>query len=356
MTTKVITTTDTRPMLNPALRRLWRDPGTLQLGIDPRHAVVLSGLDAADRAVIERLDGSRDLADLLAAEAEHGCRAERVRELVTLLADAGALAVPATGAGRIDPTNPLAPDLLAASLLGGGAGDRFAERAATQIEVYGAGRVGAALAGLLAAAGIGAVIVRDKGPLRHVDLSPAGVRSRDLAASSRGEATQAVVQSVLRSRDVGRAVPAATRSVVVLAPVGAVIPPEWLRQVRHRPHLAVLIRDTAALIGPLVLPRQTPCLRCVELARADRDPAWPALAAQLVSASRGVEACDTPLAAAAAALASMHLLRWLDQPDSGVPILSGILELSLADLQLRRRTVAPHPGCGCGASQQTLEL
>ena len=38
-----------RPLLKPALRRLWRDPATLQLGIDPRHAVVLGGVDLADR-------------------------------------------------------------------------------------------------------------------------------------------------------------------------------------------------------------------------------------------------------------------------------------------------------------------
>ena len=36
-----------RPQLNPALRQLWRDEHTLQLGVDPAHAAVLAGLDDA---------------------------------------------------------------------------------------------------------------------------------------------------------------------------------------------------------------------------------------------------------------------------------------------------------------------
>jgi bacteriocin biosynthesis cyclodehydratase domain-containing protein len=113
----------------------------------------------------------------------------------------------------------------------------------------------------------------------------------------------------------------------------------------------VLVRDTATVIGPLVLPGCSPCLRCLELARADRDPAWPALAAQLAGSMRRVEPCDLGLASAAGALTALHLLRWLDRPDAGSPLVAGTLELSLTDLRLRRRSLRGHPGCGCGADQ-----
>jgi bacteriocin biosynthesis cyclodehydratase domain-containing protein len=137
---------------------------------------------------------------------------------------------------------------------------------------------------------------------------------------------------------------------VVIAPTGSVVPPEWLGQVRHRPHLPVVVRETTAVIGPFVLPGRTPCLRCVELTRGDRDPAWPVLAAQLIGERTGVEPCDVGLASAAGSIVALHVLAWLDRGiDPPPPTIGGTLELSLADLRLRRRTVAAHPGCGCGA-------
>ena len=47
------------------------------------------------------------------------------------------------------------------------------------------------------------------------------------------------------------------------------------------PHLPVRVRDGTGLVGPLVIPGATSCLRCADLHRSDRDAAWPALAAQL---------------------------------------------------------------------------
>ena len=47
------------------------------------------------------------------------------------------------------------------------------------------------------------------------------------------------------------------------------------------PHLLVRVRDGAGLVGPLVMPGVTSCLRCADLHRSDRDAAWPAVAAQL---------------------------------------------------------------------------
>ncbi|MBV9486033.1 MAG: TOMM precursor leader peptide-binding protein, partial [Frankiaceae bacterium] len=112
----------------------------------------------------------------------------------------------------------------------------------------------------------------------------------------------------------------------------------------------VVIRETTATIGPFVLPGQTPCLRCVELGRGDRDPAWPVLAAQLIGERHVVEPCDVALASTAASIAALHVLAWLDHGiDPPPPSIGGMLELSLSDLRLRRRTIVAHPGCGCSA-------
>jgi hypothetical protein len=80
-----------RPLLKPALRRLWRDAGTVQLGLAPQRAVVLSGLGADARRVLALLDGTRDTATLTADAEQLGLTADDVRRLVDTLAAAGAL-------------------------------------------------------------------------------------------------------------------------------------------------------------------------------------------------------------------------------------------------------------------------
>jgi bacteriocin biosynthesis cyclodehydratase domain-containing protein len=340
-----------RPLLKPALRRLWRDPGTLQLGIDSTYAVVLGGVDLTDAGLIDLLDGTRDLEELGAEAERRGHSAQRLHELVTALGNAAAL----DDAGTTRHTDARRhPDVLSLSLLhrAPGAADRvMTARARAAVEVLGAGRVGAGVAMLLAAAGVGTVDVTDNGPVRQADFAPNGVRSAGSRQVTRADAVRGLLNGgPTKPRPGYAAVTPRSDSTVLLAPTGSIVPPEWLGQVRHRPHLPVLIRETTAVIGPFVLPGRTPCLRCVELTRGDRDPAWPVLAAQLIGERHAVEPCDVALASAAASIAALNVLGWLDRGvDPPPPTVGGTLELSLADLRLRRRSVAAHPGCGCGA-------
>jgi bacteriocin biosynthesis cyclodehydratase domain-containing protein len=347
-----------RPQLKPALPRLWRDPSTLQLGLDPQRALVLSGVDVADLAVLDLLDGRRPVDDVVELARRRGHDAGRVRELVDILLDAAALDdVAATGDGSrtIHPVSPAAgtalePDLLSLSLLHrapGAAARVMQARQATTVEVLGAGRVGASLACLLAAAGIGHLDIEDDGPLRTADVAPGGLRGAGGTSASRGTETRRLLSTVTTTRDRPVAAPPA---ISVLAPTTALLAPELLSRTRDRPHLPVLVRETTAVVGPLVVPGRTPCCRCVELARGDRDPAWPSLSAQLLGSPRRVEPCDVVLATLAASLAAAQLLSFLDAPDIYPPAAGAVLEIGLADLRLRRRTVRPYPGCGCGAA------
>jgi bacteriocin biosynthesis cyclodehydratase domain-containing protein len=353
-----------RPLLKPALRRLWRDPATLQLGIDPRYAVVLGGVDLADASLLDLIDGTRETGELIAEAQRRGHEPGRVHHLLKTLSDAAALDDAPTHAPRSDSRR--LPDLASLSLLHrepGAAGRVIAARDAATVEVLGAGRVGATVAMLLAAAGVGHLALRDNDPLRPVDLAPGGVRSVGSRQISRAEAARVLLSGSTgggRTRpgrpghSVTRSGPARPDSTVVLAPAGSVSPRDWLGQVRHRPHLPVIIRETTAVIGPLVLPGRTPCLRCVELIRGDRDPVWPVLAAQLLGEPHGIDPCDIVLASAAASIVALHVLAWLDRGERELPpTVGGVLELSLVDLRLRRRTVGAHPGCGCGAIDVT---
>ncbi|WP_406283044.1 hypothetical protein [Embleya sp. NBC_00896] len=149
-----------RPLLKPALRRLWRDRQTLQLGLDPRRAVLLVGLDPTTTRFVEHLDGTRDLDRTYALAEQLGLDRARAASVLELLAREGVLE-DASGRPTPVPTLPrerarLGPDLTSLALVHGSgeAGLTALERRARAVvAVHGAGRVGAAVAALLAAAG-----------------------------------------------------------------------------------------------------------------------------------------------------------------------------------------------------------
>ena len=113
------------------------------------------------------------------------------------------------------------------------------------------------------------------------------------------------------------------------------------------PHLAVSASEAIGVVGPLVQPGRSACLRCLDLTRAERDPAWPLILAQLAGADAGPPACDAVLAAAVAAQAAAQALVFIDRGAADA-VSNGTLELVLPGWQWKRRTWQRHPRCGCG--------
>jgi len=100
-------------------------------------------------------------------------------------------------------------------------------------------------------------------------------------------------------------------------------------------------------VGPLVVPGDGPCLRCLDLHRTDADPAWPALLHRLAAApaNRPGELHVPVLAGVAAHLAAAMVLGLLD----GEPRRPGLTwQVPLPDAVPRERVWVPHPRCGCG--------
>ena len=350
-----------RPLLNRALRRLWRDHETVQLGIEPRHAVVLRGLTRADERVLDLLDGTRSVETIVEAAAGAGVDELSARRLLHALVRAHALddgAVQPRGNER--ERQRLAPDAFALALVDrrvGVAAQALADRAAATVAVHGVGRVGSTVVALLAAAGVGRVTCHDPRPVCAADLAPAGA----VEPSATSRADDAVLRGTQRygaDRVVAATGPAPTPTqsptLAIVAPTGSVPAPEVMTTVRDVPHLLVQVRETSAFIGPLVVPGQTACWRCVQVARSDRDPAWPAIAAQLTGSAPALEPADVALCSLAGSLAVAHATAWLDRASvarpGGVPSIEGIVEFDLVDLRLRRRSLRPHPDCGCGAA------
>jgi len=335
-----------RPVLSPAARRLWRDPETLQFGRASERAVVLAGLDPAARAVLGLLDGTRDLDGVRQAALGAGCPAERTDSLLALLQGAGLL----VDAGdrwpeRLDTSerDRLAADVASLGLLHGGAGlGALRRRDQASVVVVGAGRVGAPLAALLAAAGVGTVDVADDGTARASDVAVGGLAPQDVGRH-RGPAARERLRTGTPSTRSG---PVRRPDLVVLAPatlLDELDAPALLRD--GVPHLLAEVRDTVGVVGPLVLPGSSACLRCLDLLRSERDPGWPALAAQLTRPLHASPPCDSALAAAVAAQAALQVLALLD---GGAPAsIDGSLELALPDWRWRRRSWTPHGACEC---------
>jgi len=118
-------------------------------------------------------------------------------------------------------------------------------------------------------------------PVLAPEAADASARRSRVAVSGDGPLADEL-RRVLRDERVLAESDQSTPDLAVIV-AGWVISPEdhgtWLR--RDIPHLPVVVGDGGVTVGPLVEPGDGPCLYCVQLARTDDDPAWPAIATQL---------------------------------------------------------------------------
>jgi bacteriocin biosynthesis cyclodehydratase domain-containing protein len=116
------------------------------------------------------------------------------------------------------------------------------------------------------------------------------------------------------------------------------------------PHLPVRVRDGTGLVGPLVIPGVTSCLSCADLHRADRDAAWPAVAAQLRDV---VGTADRPTVLGTAAVALGQLQRIItavrepEPPGAPPSTLNTTLEVDVSNNTISARRWSRHPRCQC---------
>lgn len=361
------------PVVKPAFRRGWRDLNTVQFGMAPAHAMTLGPMDSATGSFLDLLDGTRGLPLLR----EEGRRMDlpdgHVDTLVSRLVGAGLLddakgGGPAADAlrGKKEALDRLRPDLASLSVFTtepGGAIARLAARRSLRVQVRGAGRVGALLASLLAAAGVGEVDVRDIGRVERWDVSPGGLSPESVGAR-RDDAARQAVRRCAPGRPPRRGPTAPPSdgdpgfSLVILAPrddvaVHAPAPATAEPLITSgTPHLYAGVVEATGVVGPLVLPGETGCAGCLHEGRTDRDPVWPRLVAQWRSGSgrsRQVRPCDVTLATLVAGLAAGHALAFLD---GNLPASAGARwEVSLPALNWHSRPVWPHPACPCGGEK-----
>jgi bacteriocin biosynthesis cyclodehydratase domain-containing protein len=230
--------------------------------------------------------------------------------------------------------------------------DMMRRRAAAQVLVAGHAWLGAQIAAALAGAGIGHVDPALDGWTRPGDAAVGGLVPTDMHRSRASAAADAVRRAAPETRVAPLRAGDATFVVRVGTRPGSALATRGVRQ-RAAPRLDVYLRDGVVIVGPLVMPDGSPCGQCLELHRRDRDPAWPALAAQLATGRDSTDACAAATAMAGTAYAVAEVLAHVD----GRPVsTSGALVEIAAPGDARRRSWARHPDCHCGRRRRASAI
>ncbi|MDT4941015.1 MAG: hypothetical protein QOJ34_1104 [Pseudonocardiales bacterium] len=330
--------------LGPATRLLWRSPESVHLELGGR-AVVVDGLPTA----LARRVSSPQLPPEAPAPID-----ERSRAALAELAEAGYLwprSEHDDARLRTPPEPRLAGELASLAVRHGTrAAELLRARRAATVEVSGRSRVATQLAVVLAAAGVGRVHCAADGVAQLHQVAPGGISMAD-EGDLLPVATERALRRVAPQIDTAP-LPLGERPLLTVLAVDGPVPDE-----RHialhaadNPYLTVSLGLESGVVGPLVLPGLTSCLRCADLHRRDRDPAWSALAVQLTVQGRYGPASAAALATIVAGVAAQQVLAFLDGDEPAS--LEGTIELHLPDWRLRRRSWPPHPDCGCSTSAE----
>jgi hypothetical protein len=340
------------PLLPPATPVLRCPDGSVQVGgVDSADGVLVPPGAGWAAGVLAGLDGRRTQRAVVNDAARAGLPADEVAALVQgvraagLVVDLDPADLLATDAGPAAQAR-TAPELAAAVV---GPGSRWRARRAASVVVDGATRVGVPLAAVLAGSGVGRVSVRDGGVTSAGDAVAGGLTAAD-EGRPRSVAAADAVRRVNPLTDL-RPAPegcsgAPVADIVVLArPWAASDPLVAGLQRGGVTHLVAAVRGQTGIVGPLVVPGRTSCLRCADLHRRDADPRWPALAAQLTAAEPPPSGATTTCLLTALT-AAVQVLAYLD--GAGAPAaLGAALELRPPDPAPRLRRWPPHPSCGC---------
>ncbi|MCQ9163115.1 MULTISPECIES: TOMM precursor leader peptide-binding protein [unclassified Arthrobacter] len=356
-------------IINPGLRMVARGPGSIQIGVGP-GGTIIDGLQPADLLFIQEL--RRGIPDGQAMAAAKACALEAARaaeicaSLRGILVSDGELRMQGFRAERLRPEH--------SALLGlhhGQSRDYMDRREHGLVHVMGLGRTGAALALVLASAGVGTLLLEDDRTVTAADVSPGSFRLADIGLPRSAAVRRHLLSldprchaHVLHTGGLGSPDMRCLDLAVVVAhdAVGSETAARFMST--DRPHLLVLVREQDGTVGPLVLPGETACAECVERHRGAGDPQWLQVREQLAAGS-GPEAArpgqepppgleDAALSTALAGTAAAQALLFLDavnRPSTW----SAVLTFHHDNGRWSREEFAVHPECSCQLQRQALE-
>ena len=295
-------------MLRPGTVVVVRDHDSVQVGLAPDRAVVVGAPTSCGprglASLLADLDGGADLDDAAARAGVDSADLPAVARILVRLAELGhvRLLTPGSLTGNPDPVTQPAP--------------------VRRVHILGSGQVSEVLRGPLSVNGCRVTTGPNPGLTFDPNRPPWHRRgpAPDLVILTGSIAVDPVVTAAL------------TRSGQV--------------------HLHVYCRDGRVVVGPTVLPGLSPCLRCIDLFRARRDPRWPFVAAQLVGRTpdAGIPALT---AAAALVLAEVGASR---EAGRSLQTIGASVEINPAEGLWRRLEWPASRRCTCGAAAHARPL
>lgn len=291
-----------RPVLRPGLQIMRRDARTYQLGHEwPGVGALLD--TSVVRAVLAAVDGYRELTGVIDAATDAVGDHQAVRTTVEGLLRAGVLVDQADTKRPVEVAEPAWNSYWLLAGPGRTAQDVHSARHAVTVAVQGVGSVAERTAALLVDA-----------QLTTCD-DPADADA--LVVASDWPPDRSTADAAMHS---------------------------------GLPHLWAYVCDLVGVVGPLVEPGRSACLRCVDAARREIDPSWPTVVESASRRRLAVPACDRSLAGVVAALAVQQMALWAsgERPET----LRSVLEIPHGIGSIRSLGHEPHPHCGCGWSNR----
>jgi hypothetical protein len=195
----------------------------------------------------------------------------------------------------------------------------LAERWQRTVHIDQLDKSGSVLAKVLFASGVGKVVTHDDGRVLNTDLGELGYSKDDLGKSRFETFKQELQRLSLPQETKNRFLdlnikPSKALKISFAITMGhiATRPSTYIRWLnRDVPHLNIIFDMNETKISPIIIPGETPCLNCLAEYEVDKDPAWPALASQLIDLPRTRD--DSASLLAATGLALRATLRHLDQ-------------------------------------------
>ena len=304
--------------INKAQPALWRDPNTIQIGFGENSAAI-EELTLAQQQIIEALysgvvEGQQEVLDET-FKAAKGTTQDLIARLSNVIENKE------SSSNSFGPWQELAFAELARAALDYNVNPEMvlAERWQRTVHIDQLDKSGSVLAKGLLASGVGKVVTHDDGRILNTDLGELGYSKNDLGMSRFETLKQDLLKLSLPQESQKRFLDLNEKAsknlkISFAITVGHLVtrPATYIRWLnRDVPHLNITFGMNETKISPIIIPGVTPCLNCLAEFEVDGDPAWPALASQLVDLPRTRD--DSASLLTATGLALRATLRHLDQ-------------------------------------------
>lgn len=287
--------------INPGLKRLWRDPNTLQFGYQPGY--ILKDLSPGAERLIGLLEigvPENQIENLPKITNSSKAEVDNILNRLAPILISGGTKVKLS-AEEIDRKF---SELIRIALVSSTNPEAvLQQRRKTNVFVSDLSRAGLVLVQALVATGIGKIFTADAKHVTMPDTQLLGHPKTALGITRSSSAKQVIHGESKIELHTKLSDPAYEETHFAILIDHEVVSPAsyqiWLS--RDVPHLSIVFNERGVQISPVIVPGQSACLGCAGIEKIELDPSWLAIAPQLAEHPRNLADTQSLLFAAAVA-------------------------------------------------------